>query len=129
MKTISSQDWYRVRRGEDDLAWGARWRVSGASVIVSDRACQEIRFLSAEQQERLREELIRLGNDPVLHPRSEPLIHAGPRWLLELDDFRVVFSFDWESVCVSTVRGGRVLDPEMVHVSKWPPVPSWLTHA
>ena len=65
--------------------------------------------------------------EPVCDPRSEPLIHAGPRWLLELDDFRAVFTFDRETVYVSTVRGGRVLDPEMVDLRKWPPAPSWLS--
>lgn len=30
-----------------------------------------------------------------------------------------MFTFDLETVYVSTVRGGRVLDPEFVHISKW----------
>jgi hypothetical protein len=52
---LNGQDWYRVRRGEDEIAWGKTHHAPGLDDIVfSRRSFQEFAFLTKEQQTAVR---------------------------------------------------------------------------
>jgi hypothetical protein len=86
---LTCQDWYRVRRGEDQLAWARAGSVASMpGVTLSERARAEYAFMP----ERQRREVARTLTSVVY----------------------VVFVPDAHGIAVSTIRGGPVLDPEAV---------------
>ena len=109
---ISSQDWYRVRRGEDQIAWGGRWEASGLPrVVFSERARAEFAFLEPAQQAAL---VSALGDMTTAadDAKGEPVAHGQSRRVLHVASLRVVFRLDEGRAWISTIRGGPVLDPE-----------------
>ena len=113
---LTCQDWYRVRRGEDEIAWGKTYiDPQLPCVLFSRRSFQELAFLRAEQQQFVRECIRQMTASPpaergivVLNGDGHRLAHAG--------GLRIVFRFnaDREQIEISTIRGGEVLDPENV---------------
>ena len=109
---ITSQDWYRVRRGEDQIAWGnARIAPDLPDVVFSYRSSQEFAFLEPEQQTAVREALLGLSA-AGMDERGEQIEHSGGRCLFQVDALRIVFRSEEDTISISTIRGGRVLDPE-----------------
>ena len=112
--TLTSQDWYRVRRGEDEIAWGLGADVPSApGAHLSRRAGQELAYLDAAQADAVVEQLRHVAAEPY-GERSAFVLHGAGRWMLRVGDMRVVFQVDADDgrVLVSTIRGGAVLDPE-----------------
>ena len=104
---INSQDWYRVRRGEDQIAWGQRWAVDALpSVVFSERARAEFAFLEPGQRAAMREALRDLS------AAGEPVAHGEGRRVLTVAALRLVFRHEDGCAWISTIRGGPVLDPE-----------------
>jgi hypothetical protein len=113
---LTSQDWYRVRRGEDEIAWGRTHRDPElAGVLLSRRSHQKLAFLTAAQQQAIRDELRRLGGSPP-GQQGAPVAHGGGRRVLHVAALRIVFRVNprTRQALVSTIRGGEVLDPENV---------------
>lgn len=109
---INSQDWYRVRRGEDQLAWGRRWVADDLpGIVFSDRARGEFAFLEPDQRAALTEALRELVAAPD-DAKGTALAHGQGRRMLRVDGLRVVFRLREGEVLISTIRGGPVLDPE-----------------
>jgi len=114
--TLTCQDWYRVRRGEDEIAWGlCRWLGDAAKMCFSRRASQEFAFLEPGQKRSVMERL----RDVCAHPYGEQsrfVLRGGGRWATQVGDMRVVYQVDpgTGAILVSTIRGGKVLDPEAV---------------
>jgi len=115
---LTPQDWYRVRRGEDQLAWGKMEKSEGLPrVVLSQRAAAEMAFLSANERsgvlERLREFCD--GSAAVL---SQPVSRGEPRRLIRSGELRVVFQINDadQHIYVSTIRKqiGRAFDPEVM---------------
>jgi hypothetical protein len=109
---INSQDWYRVRRGEDQLAWGKRWATPELpGTVFSERARDEFAFLEPDQQAALTRAVVEL-NDAPDDVQDRPVPHGQGRRMLEVEALRVVFTRREGVTYVSTIRGGPVLDPE-----------------
>ena len=109
---INSQDWYRVRRGEDQLAWGRRWVIEGLpGIVFSERARGEFAFLESDQRAALRRALTYLNSAPD-DQKGLPVTHGQGRRMLRMERLRVLFRLREGEVWISTVRGGPVLDPE-----------------
>jgi hypothetical protein len=105
---INSQDWYRLRRGEDQIAWGRCWTAADLpGVVFSERARAEFAFLEAEQREALRTALRNLDG-----AAGQPVAHGEGRRVLSIAGLRVIFRADADRAWISTIRGGPVLDPE-----------------
>jgi len=105
---INSQDWYRVRRGEDQIAWGRCWTAAELpGVVFSERARAEFAFLEAERQAALRSALRELDG-----AAGQPVAHGGGRRVLGIAGLRVILRAGANRVWISTIRGGPVLDPE-----------------
>jgi len=113
-ETITCQDWYRVRRGEDQIAWGRASELQGLpGVVFSERAHAEWDFLEPRQREALAGHLRELVADPF-GALSAPILHGGQRRISHLDALHVIFTPDLPAgpILLSTIRGGPVLDPE-----------------
>jgi len=109
---ISSQDWYRVRRGEDQIAWGRRWAASHLpGVVFSERARAEFAFLEPQQRVSLLSALREMTTAPD-DAKGQPVEHGQGRRVLQVASLRVVCRVDEGRVWISTIRGGPVLDPE-----------------
>ena len=109
---LNSQEWYRVRRGEDELAWGQGQVLPGLpEVLCSRRAALEFAFLEPEQQTAVQAALRQTGRT---EPPGIPVQHGGGRRLLEVGTLRLVFGIETDTgrALLSTIRGGPVLDPE-----------------
>ncbi len=109
---VNSQDWYRVRRGEDQLAWVRRWRADALpGIVFSERARGEFAFLEPEQRSALKQALrdMMAASDDA---KGAPVAHGGDRRMLCVGELRVVFRLREGEVWISTIRGGPVLDPE-----------------
>jgi len=113
---LSSQDWYRVRRGEDEIAWGKIERVPGLpNVVFSRRGFQELGFLEPGQEEAVLDLLRGISDSPTSGPCVVVACGGGRRVGL-VASLRVVYQPGAEAgqVAVSTIRGGAVCDPENV---------------
>ena len=109
---ITCQDWYRVRRGEDQIAWGnTRVAPDLPGIVFSFRSSQEFAFLEPEQQDALRHALLELTAAST-EDRGLPIECGRGRRLLALEPLRIVFRIQTNTVYISTIRGGAVLDPE-----------------
>ena len=113
---ITAQDWYRVRRGEDQLAWGQRVTLQGLpTVVLSQRAGEEFAFLDEADRRRVAERLRDLAGDrgDALSLAVEP--ESGWR-LSRVGELRVIFrqSCDTGEIRVATIRKqeGVSFDPE-----------------
>jgi len=114
--SLTCQDWYRVRRGEDDMAWGRGQALDGAPrVRLSRRAARELAFLEPDRREAVASHLAQTAADPY-GERSCYVLRGAGRWLTRVGDLRIVFRVDPDNgtLLVSTIRGGAVLDPEAV---------------
>jgi hypothetical protein len=110
-EALNSQDWYRVRRGEDEIAWGRTHEDPELpTVIFSRRSQQELAFLEPEQQEAVRQCLRDLGDG------AAPVTGGQGRRVVHVDALRIVYRVDpgTNRVMISTIRGGKVCDPENV---------------
>ena len=115
-ESLTCQDWYRVRRGEDEISWGrTHTDPQLPRALFSRRSFQELAFLTADQKQDVRECVRQLLAVPpgeqgvaVLSGKARRLAHAGP--------LRIVFRFnaDTGQLEIATIRGGAVLDPENV---------------
>jgi hypothetical protein len=104
---VNSQDWYRVRRGEDQIAWGRRWCIADLpGVLFSERARAEFAFLEPQQRAALRKAL------RDMRATGEPVAHGEGRRMLNVAGLRVIFRVCDAGASISTIRGGPVLDPE-----------------
>jgi hypothetical protein len=115
-ETLTCQEWYRVRRGEDEIAWGRTHSDPAlANVLFSHRSYQELAFLETEQQQEVRDALVRISSLPP-GKQGAPLENGGGRRLVRVGQLRIVLrpGMAGERVEVSTIRGGKVLDPENV---------------
>ena len=113
-EAITCQDWYRVRRGEDQIAWSRAGEVEGLpGVFFSERAQAEWAFLEPCQRQALADHLRELAADP-LGALSAPILHGGQRRISHLDALYVIFTPDLAAgrILITTIRGGPVLDPE-----------------
>ena len=109
---VNSQDWYRVRRGEDQLAWGRRWSAEDLpGIVFSERARSEFAFLEPEQRSALTGALREMMNAPE-DAQGAPVAHGGDRRMLRVGDLRAIFRLREGEAWLSTIRGGPVLDPE-----------------
>ena len=114
MEKLTLQDWYRVRRGEDEIVWGLCEdfkEVRGVS--FSRRAGQEFAFLDADQKRLVADCMRQITQAPYGAPSS--LVHRGfGRWVARAEMLRIVYRLDDDTnrIFVSTIRGGAVLDPE-----------------
>jgi hypothetical protein len=122
---LTSQDWYRVRRGEDDLAWGKTQRMKRVpKVVLSLRASHELAFLKPQQRAAVFKRLETLSADPKA-PESNPIhLGFGRRLSWVGEDLRIVYRPDpaGGDIVVSTIRRkkGQSFDPE--HMG---PPPRW----
>lgn len=117
---INHQDWYRVRRGEDQLAWGLSHDPRDVPGLrLSRRARAEIGWLEGDEQEQVVQRLRELaeGKD------GRPVAHGLGRLVSVLGKFRIVFRVEEGRVLISTVRGGKVYDPENVGPAPTDPLP------
>ena len=115
-EAFTCQDWYRVRRGEDEIAWGkTRTDPQLPLVLFSRRSSQELAFLEPEQSKNVLDCIRRLSTPPqpesgiaVLNGRGRRMLHIGP--------LRIVFRYSTvaKQIEISTIRGGKVCDPENV---------------
>jgi streptogramin lyase len=113
---ITSQDWYRVRRGEDQLAWGkVRALDDLPKVVLSHRAADELAFLDADQRGAILRRLAKLSTEPR-GQESKPVGYGGPRRLSPVEDLRIVYRVNDHNgkLLVSTIRKriGVSFDPE-----------------
>lgn len=111
---LSSQDWYRVRRGEDQIAWGRAFRlIDDRKVRLSYRASQEFGFLDDGQRNALLQALhaVTVGREP-----AAAVLDGDERRLIRAAGLRAVFRYaaDGAGIEVATIRDGAVLDPESV---------------
>ena len=115
-EVLTSQDWYRVRRGEDEITWGKTHTVPDLPrVLLSRRAHQELAFLDAGQREAVRRCLGQLGCGAA-GQQGAAVANGGPRRLVRVGELRIVHQAEPDTgrIEVSTIRGGAVLDPENV---------------
>ncbi|MFH1477282.1 MAG: hypothetical protein ABIH24_07315 [Verrucomicrobiota bacterium] len=112
---ITSGDWYRLRRGEDQLAWGKCAKLTGCpAILLSRRAGEEISFLSREEREKVLGRFSELLKAAVMHPVIYP-VENGQGWLITLlDDIKIIFRYDrgQTSVRIATIQKGASFDPE-----------------
>ena len=113
---ITSQDWYRVRRGEDQIAWGKVQSLDTLPrVVLSRRAADELAFLHAEEREAILSQLATLATEPR-GPDSKPVRCGGLRRLSPVKGLRIVYRVSGHDgkVFVSTIRKGTGVsfDPE-----------------
>ena len=123
-EALTSSDWYRVRRGEDELAWGRCRRVDALpEVRFSRRAGQELAFLEPDQRESVVQCLREVLADPCGRD-TLPVLRGAGRRMTRLGKLKAVYQLDAETgqVLVSTIRGGKVVDPEAVGPPPKPPV-------
>jgi hypothetical protein len=113
---ITAQDWYRVRRGEDQLAWGLHAAIERLpGVVLSKRAGEEFAFLDNDERARLADCLRNLVEDKENAPAS--VVEGGDGWLLSrVGELRVVVrrSVETSRLQVATIRRqeGVSFDPE-----------------
>ena len=115
-ESLTCQDWYRVRRGEDEIAWGkTHTDPQLPNVLFSRRSFQELAFLTPEQKQAVRECVRQLS---ALSPAEQgvAVLNGSGRRLAHASRLRVVFRLDTDNarIEISTIRGGEVLDPENV---------------
>jgi hypothetical protein len=111
---LTCQDWYRVRRGEDQLAWARAGSVASMpGVTLSERARAEYAFMPERQRREVARTLTSVAADPS-GATSSPVEHGGERRVAHIGEVYVVFVPDAHGIAVSTIRGGPVLDPEAV---------------
>ncbi len=113
---ITSQDWYRVRRGEDQIAWGETKPLEALpKVVLSRRAADELAFLRAEEREAILSRLAKLSAEPT-GPKSRRVRYGGPRRISSVGGLRIIYRVAGqdEKVHVSTIRKGIGVsfDPE-----------------
>ncbi len=117
---LSCQDWYRVRRGEDQLAWGLIHDPHEAPELrLSRRARAELGWLEGEEQGMVVARLCRLS----FRPEGLAIAGGGDRFVSLVGKFRIVFRVQAGRVQISTVRGGKVYDPENVGPAPHDPLP------
>ena len=114
--SLTCQDWYRVRRGEDEIVWGKAYiDPQLPNVLFSRRSSHELAFLTTQQKRMVRECLRQLSS---MSPDEQgvAVLNGGSRRLAHVDQLRIVFRFnaDSDQLEISTIRGGPVLDPENV---------------
>ena len=113
---ITSQDWYRVRRGEDEIAWG-RIHTDPAhpQAVFSRRSFQEAAFFTAEQKEEVDACIASLSELPV-EEQGVPVEHGGDRRIVYASELKIIFRYREVTgqLEISTIRGGKVVDPENV---------------
>jgi hypothetical protein len=115
-ESLTCQDWYRVRRGEDQIAWGqTHTDPELPRVIFSKRASQEMAFLTPEQRQSVTDRARHLSAETV-QEHGVPVTNGGGRRLMHAGSIRIVFRPNASAgqVEISTIRGGKVLDPENV---------------
>jgi len=113
---ITSQDWYRVRRGEDQIAWGkAQPLETLPEVVLSRRAADELAFLRADERDVILSQLARLSAEPR-GSQSKPVQYGGRRRLSPVGGLRIIYQVSGQDgkVLVSTIRKGIgvAFDPE-----------------
>jgi len=113
---ITSQDWYRVRRGEDQIAWGDTKPLEALpKVVLSRRAADELAFLHVEEREAILSQFAKLSAEPI-GPQSRRVRCGGPRRITSVGGLRVIYQVAGrdEKVHVSTIRKGigESFDPE-----------------
>jgi len=119
---ITPQDWYRVRRGEDQIAWqDTQVRPGLPGVVLSRRAAHELAFLNPAERQAVLAQLGTIFKQPN-GPTSKPIHNGGPRRLSPVGELRIVFQPHDGKVFVSTIRKriGVSFDPEnMAAPPKW----------
>lgn len=121
---LTAQDWYRVRRGEDQLAWGMEARLEGLpSIVLSRRAGEELCFLSESERAACISVLRDVWNDNTTAPVAP--VEASSCWLIATaGELRIVLRHTGlNAVEVATIRKreGQAFDPE--HIGRPNPVP------
>ena len=113
---ITAQDWYRVRRGEDQLAWRMHAALEGLpDVVLSKRAGEELAFLDEEGRARAVDCLRNLVTVDGC-PRSSA-VAGGEGWrLTRVGELRMIYRRSGETgrIQVATIRKqeGVSFDPE-----------------
>ena len=113
---ITSQDWYRVRRGEDQIAWGEVKPLDNLpKIVLSRRAANELAFLPGQERDAVARQFVRLSAEPR-GPTSKPIKQGGRRRLSPVGRLRIIYqASDQEGkILVSTIRKeiGVSFDPE-----------------
>jgi len=119
---ITAQDWYRVRRGEDQIAWqDTQVRPELPGVVFSRRASHELAFLNPAERHTVLAQLEMISQQPN-GPTSKPIHNGGQRRLSPVRDLRIIFEEQNGKVLVSTIRKriGVAFDPENTA-----PPPKW----
>jgi len=113
---ITAQDWYRVRRGEDQLAWGhLAWLEHLPKVVFSRRAGEELAFLDPTDREGV---VVSLQGMSSRGPRGDgAAVEGGGGWLHQASgDLRIIYRRrgSGDTVEVATIRKaeGVSFDPE-----------------
>jgi len=113
---ITAQDWYRVRRGEDQIAWGKIQAIETLPrVVLSRRAADELAFLRAMERDAIVRRLAALSTDPC-GAESMPVKSGCLRRLSPVGRLRIIYQVrdQDEKLFVSTIRKGIGVsfDPE-----------------
>jgi hypothetical protein len=117
---LTCQDWYRVRRGEDEIAWGLCHHPQDLPALrLSRRARAELGWLEGEEQGEVVARLRRLAASV----EGRPVAGGAGRLVSLVGKFRIVFRVIEDRVLVSTIRGGNVYDPENVGPAPSDPLP------
>jgi hypothetical protein len=117
---LNCQDWYRVRRGEDELAWGLSHDPAGVPKLrLSRRARAELGWLEGGEQAEVVAALRRIAEKL----EGRPVAAGGGRLVSLVGRFRIVFRLEAGRALVSTIRGGKVYDPENVGPAPTDPLP------
>ncbi len=115
-ESVTCQDWYRVRRGEDEIAWGKTYAdPKMPHVLFSWRSSQELAFLERQQKKRVLDCI--KGLSTTHQPEAGISVRNGSgRRIVHVDQLQIVFRHNPEAgrMEISTIRGGPVLDPENV---------------
>ncbi|HEX7008464.1 MAG TPA: hypothetical protein VF184_00685 [Phycisphaeraceae bacterium] len=111
---LTSQDWYRVRRGEDQLARGDLARLDGlASIVLSRRAGEEFCLLSDNERNAVVAFLQAFATNE--QGNAVPIAES-PCWLLaRVGELRVILRHGANGITeISTIRKapGIAFDPE-----------------
>lgn len=114
---LTSQDWYRLRRGEDQLAWGQQARLKGLeAVVLSRRAGEEFCFLSTAERTAVVARLSALQHGGEIEA-SAP-IKETPCWrLTRVGEIRIVWrrgGVAGAEVATFRKREGTAFDPEIM---------------
>lgn len=115
-ESLTSRDWYRVRRGEDEIAWDRSGKLNELCLVLfSRRALQEFAFLPSDQKELVLKRLRQISENPY-GEHSLIVLQGGGRRMTRINELCVVFQVEAETekILVSTIRGGKVNDPENV---------------